>query len=246
MSDAAPASGSPASPAPGGASPAPVGGAPAGGAAPAPAAAPTRPEWLPEAHWDAASGIKPEFGAHYTEIANAHKTFTEQQAALAARKPEDIKIEVKLPDTVKVPDGMNLKIDEKDPRVAALRTMALKNGWTQDHVNELVAFDAQQQIAGHTAEQARIGDEMKKLGANADDRLKAVSTWAKGITTDPAELGEIKILTATAAGVSLLERLMQKSNGSVPGAQNNPPPPKTEPKSHADRIWPGGFQKKVS
>lgn len=200
-------------------------------------AAASRPEWLPEAHWDAAAGIKPEFGAHYTEIANAHKTFTEQQAALAARKPEDIKIEVKLPDTVKVPEGMNLKIDEKDPRVAAVRDIALKHGLSQEQVNQLVAFDAQQQIAAHAAEQTRLTAEKQKLGANGDDRLNAVSSWVKGITTDAAEIGEIQVLTATAAGVSLLEKLMAKASGSVPGAVGHQPSPPKPADVPIEQRW---------
>jgi hypothetical protein len=159
-----------------------------------PAAAATRPGlaagilFRPEGRHQA-----DEFGTHYAEVATFHKTFTEQQAALAARKPEDIKIEVKLPDTVKVPDGMELKIDPKDPRVP-LRAMAIKNGWSQEQVNDLVNFDAQQQIAAHAAEQTRVAAEKQKLGANGDDRLKAPSAWVKGVTTDAAELGEVQVL----------------------------------------------------
>jgi hypothetical protein len=164
-----PSLGSPA-PAPGGASP--PGGAPAGGE-PAPAAAAIRPDWLPESYFDPKAGIKlDDFGKHYSEVATAHKTFTEAQAALAARKPEDIKIEVKLPDTVKVPDGMELKVDPKDPRVEPLRAMAIKNGWSQEQVNDLVNFDAQQQIAAHAAEMTRVAAEKTKLGANGDDRSR--------------------------------------------------------------------------
>lgn len=222
--------------------PAPSGAAPA---APAPApAAPTRPEWLPEAHWDAKDGIKPEFGTHYSELATFHKTQTEQQATLKARKPEDIKIEVKLPDGVKMPDGVQLKIDEKDPRVPVIRDMALKHGWTQEQVNDLVTFDAMQQIAAHTTEQARLGEEKKKLGTNADDRIKAAAAWVKalpGITAD--ETSEIQILTATAAGVSLLEKLMAKASGSVPGAGGNPPSPPKPAEVPIEQRWYGAQQK---
>jgi hypothetical protein len=83
----------------------------------------TRPAWLPEAHWDARGGLKPEFGAHYRELTSFHKTETERQTALKARQPDDIKVEVKLPEGVKPPDGMQLKIDEKDPRIPALRDL---------------------------------------------------------------------------------------------------------------------------
>lgn len=206
----------------------------------APVAA-TRPEWLPEAHWDTtANSIKPDFGTHYAEIATFHKTQTEAQAALAARKPEDIKFEVKLPDTIKVPDGMDIKINENDPRVPVIREMAIKRGWDQDTVNELVALDAQQQIAAHAAEQTRIAAEDQKLGANGKDRKAAVGNWLKGmkdrneITADEYEA--VRIYAVDAASVTALEKIIAKATGAIPGHQPaNPTPPPA--KDHATRIW---------
>jgi hypothetical protein len=189
----------------------------------------TRPEWLPEAHWDGtAKTIKlDDFGKHYSEIATAHKTHAEQQAALAARKPEDIKIEVKLPDTVKVPEGLQVKIDEKDPRVPILRDIAVKNNLSQEAVDAIVAFDAQQQIEAHVAETTRIKAEDAKLGANADQRKQAVGNWLKGLkdnnTFTAEEYQAVRIYVDEAAAVTALEKIIAKANGSVPGAGGNPP-----------------------
>ena len=222
-------------------SPAP---APSGDAPPAA----TRPEWLPEAHWDNGA-IKPEFGAHYTEVAAFHKTETEKAAALAARKPEDIKFEIVLPETVKVPDGMSLKIDDADPRVPAIREMAIKRGWDQDTVNELVAFDAQQQIAAHAAEQSRIAAEDQKLGANAKDRKAAVGNWLKGMKDrnelSAAEYEAVRVYAVDAAAVTALEKLMAKASGNVPGTTpGNPTPPAQVPQ--AERWYGATTPKKVS
>jgi hypothetical protein len=204
---------------------------------PAPAAT-TRPEGLPESYFDPQTGIKPEFGQHYAEIATAHKTFTEQQAALAARKPEDIKFELKLPDTVKLPEGLELKINPDDPRIPILRDLALKNGWSQDQVNDLVALDAQQVIASHAAEATRLSAEKQKLGANADDRIKAAASWVKGLQGVSAEeLAEVQILTATSAGVSLLEKLMSKASGAVPGAGGHEPQTQSTPATVEQRWY---------
>lgn len=206
-----------------------------------PPAAVTRPEWLPEAHWDpAASTIKPEFGAHYAEVTAFHKTETEKAAALAARKPEDIKFEVKLPETVKVPDGMDLKINENDPRVPVLRSLAVQHGLSQDVVNSLVALDAEQQIAMHTAEQARIAAADAKLGANAKDRKAAVGNWLKGLKDRNELSGEeyeaVKIYATDAETVTALEKIIAKAAGAVPGhVPANPPAPPA--KDHATRIW---------
>jgi hypothetical protein len=165
-----PAAGSP-PPAAGGSAP-PAATPPAG----APPPAPSRPEWLPEAHWDPqGNAIKlDDFGKHYTELSTSARQLTEQAAALAARKPEDIKFEVKLPETVKVPEGFQLKINEDDPRIPPLRAAAIKHGWSQDTIDALVAMDAELKIAEHTAEQARLAEEDRKLGGNATDRKTAI------------------------------------------------------------------------
>lgn len=218
---------------------------PAPSPSPAPAAV-ARPEWLPEAHWDpAANSMKPEFGTHYAELATFHKTQTEQQAALAARKPEDIKIEVKLPDTVKVPDGLQVQINEKDPRVPVLRELAIKNNLSQDTINALVALDAQQQIEAHAAEQTRIAAEDAKLGANAAARKTAVGDWLKGmkdrneITAE--EFEAVRVYAIDAAAVTALEKIIAKANGTVPGhAPGNPPKPAEVP---MESRW---YQQKAS
>lgn len=219
---------------------------PAGGAAPpAPPSggspqplAPARPDFLPETYWDPQGGIKPEFGPHYTEVAAFHKTETEKQAALKARKPDDIKLELKLPDTVKVPEGMSIKIDDKDPRIPVIRQLALDHGLDQEVVNKLVALDAQQKIEAHNAEVARVVAEDAKLGANGKTRKDAISSWigTLGMTAD--EAAELRLTGTTAAGVIALEKVMAKVNGTIPGAQPPAPPPPPAPKTLAEKMWP--------
>lgn len=201
-----------------------------------------RPQWLPENHWDAEKGaIKDDFGAHYTEISTAQRTEAERKAALAARKAEDIKFEVKLPPEVKVPDGMKITIDEKDPRIPYVRDLALKNGWDQETVNALVAVDAQVKIQQHGEEVTRIAAEDAKLGANGKDRKAAVATWADGLKTkgdiSADEYEEIRFVGATAAGVTLLEKLIAKINGSVPGQGGNPPQTQPVPATVEERWY---------
>jgi hypothetical protein len=212
--------------------------------APAPAASP-RPEPLPESFWDGEKGtIKlDEFVPHYAEIANFHKTETEKRAALAARKPEDIKIEVKLPDSVTLPDGMSFKIDEKDPRVPLLRAIAQQRGLDQDTVNDLVAFDAQQQLQAHNAELQRVVAEEAKLGANAKDRKAAVKNWLTGLKTNgklnAEEAAAVEVYATDAATVTALEKIMAMAAGAVPGNVNAETPPNSpQPKSLAERMYP--------
>lgn len=201
----------------------------------------TRPDWLPEDHWDgAANVIKPEFGAHYAEI----KAVADAEAARRATiftKPEDVKFEVKLPDGVKAPDGMDLRINENDPRVPVLREMAVKRGWDQDTVNELVALDAQMQIQNHAAQMTRLAAEDQKLGVNAKARKDAVGGWLKGMKDRNELSGEeyeaVRIYATDATTVTALEKIMAKASGNVPGRQQDPPPAAQE-KSAAERMYP--------
>jgi hypothetical protein len=215
-----------------------------GGDAPAAPAAGARPEWLSEAHWDpTASAIKPEFGQHYAEVEKFYQTETEKRAALAARKPEDIKFEVKLPETVKVPDGMEIKIDENDPRLPVLREVAIARSWDQDTVNEIVALDARMKIESHNNEIKRLTAEKATLGANANDRIAAATNWAKGLRDKgdltAAEFEEIRMTATTAAGVSALEKLIAKSNGNVPGNGGNPPQQHQQTPQPVEKRWYG-------
>lgn len=207
----------------------------------APAASP-RPDQLPETFWDAQSGaVKPEFWQHYAQTAGE----AEKIAALKARKPEDIKIEVKLPDTVKVPEGVQLKIDEKDPRVPVLRAVAHEFGMPQEAVDKLVSLDAQMKLEAINAETTRLAEEDKKLGANADARKAAVGNWFKGLRDKgdlTAQEHEALVAYATdAAAITALEKIIAKANGSVPSTAGNDRPAQPEPKTAAQRIWGNGF-----
>ena len=213
-------------------------------ASPTAPAADGRPEWLPEDHWDTAtSAIKPEFGKHYAELKAAADADAVRKAQLP-QKPEDYKIEVKLPDTVKVPDGMELRINEKDPRVPVIRALAHEQGWTQETVNKLVALDAQMQIEQRTADLAKVAAEDAKLGANAKPRKEAVASFLKGMK-DRGELSAdeheaVRVYATDAAAVTALEKLIAKANGSVPGHQPAKPAP-PQPKTFAERLYPNGF-----
>lgn len=223
--------------------------------APAPITA-QRPEWLGENHWDGEKGaINDDFGQHYTELAAFQKTETEKRAALAARKPEDVKFEATAlpPELVEEAKkiGQEIKIDEKDPRIPILRELAIEHGWDQPVVNALVAMDAKLKIADRAAEIARVQAEDTKLGANKDDRKKAISSWADGLKTkgditadEHAEFGHI---AATAAGVTLIEKLIAKANGTVPvnnsGNPNLTPKPSDVP---IEQRWYGPNSQKAS
>jgi len=191
------------------------------GFAPAAPGASSRPEWMPESHWDAATNS--------VRVDGLKDVFTRDSAARAAKaqlpeRPDDY--EIALPSDFKVPDGSGITpeqigINENDPRIPAVRAFAHKHGLSQAAVADLVAFDAQQQLAAYHAEVARLGEENQKLGDKAEERTRAVDDWARGMkdrgefTAD--ELQAVYAVASTAAGVQLFEKLIGRINGAIPG-----------------------------
>lgn len=203
----------------------------------------TRPEWMPESYWDPQANAPKldEFGKHYGETAAKAAKFDERTAAVPPN-PEGYKIELKLPDTVKVPEG--LKFDPaKDPRTPQFLKIAHGIGLDTNQVNALVALDAELAIADHTAEQTRLAEETKKLGDKATDRIDGVKNWVKALTDkgdlSADEADEVRMIAATAAGVSALEKIIAKASGTVPGHQPQGGDSKPPPQSITER-WYGG------
>lgn len=215
----------------------------------APPAAPSRPEWLGENFWDTKqNAIKTdEFGKHYSET-TAKAAKLDERIAAVPEKPEGYKIELKLPDDVKIPEGV--KFDpSKDPRLPMLLKTAHELGLSNADVNKLVTLDAQFALANHNAEAARVAEETAKLGEKAKDRIAAATSWTKalgetgGFTAD--EVGEIRAMASTASGVTALEKLMAKVNGGIPG-HVPPTPPKPPEQPLTDRWYGNQQQQKVS
>jgi hypothetical protein len=227
------------------------GGAAHGSPPPDPPAAdvapPARPDWVPESFWDAKAGLKADdFGKHYGELATFHKTETEKRAALPA-KPEDYKLELKLPDTVKVPEGLNLGVNEKDPRVPLVRALAHKYGMPQEAVNDLVAVDAQMQIEAIAAANARIEAEQKKLGEKFPERKAAVESFLKGAFTGSEEQKNAKydalaLIIGDAAAFEAVEDLIARAvKTGVPPTTHDNPPPKPPEKPLVQTLFPKRF-----
>jgi hypothetical protein len=103
---------------------------------------------------------------------------------------------------VKVPDGMDIKINENDPRVPAILA-----SWRARPQPGRCQFAGRARRAAadraHAAEQARIAAEDAKLGANAKDRKAAVGNWLKGMKDRNEISGEeyeaVKIYATDAA-----------------------------------------------
>lgn len=199
-----------------------------------------KPDFLPAEFWDEKAGIKTDdFAKHYGEVTASAAKLAERAAAVPA-KPEDYKPEIQLPADLQLPEGV--KFDPaKDPRLPTLLKTAHEIGLTNADVNRLITLDAQFALASHAAEQVRLGEETKKLGDKANDRIAAATNWVNGLaakgdfTAD--EAAELRMTATTAAGVTALEKLMAKANGGIPGHVQTPPAAVGE-KTIAERLYP--------
>jgi hypothetical protein len=225
----------PAAAAPATTQPPPGGSTPAAAASAAPPPSAEKPSWLPDSYWSPQSN---------SVNLDAFKSEFETRAALAARKGDDIKFEVKLPPEVKLPDGYDVRITKDDPRIPMVREIAIKNGLPQEVVNDLVNMDARLKVQSWMAETERIKAEDAKLGENAQARKDAVTNWLKGLVDKKVfsqdEFDAVVAGSRGAAFVTALEKIIGKLAGNVPGNQPGAPAvePKPPEKTLAQRWYP--------
>jgi hypothetical protein len=189
---------------------------------------------VPETHWDA--------NTNALNLAQLQKDF-ETKAAMAARKPDDIKFAPKLPEDFKPPEGLKIKFgDERDVRVPVLRDIALRHSLPQEAVDEMLIADARYQIANIQAEEQRLAKEDEKLGPRHQERKDAILNWLRGggVGLEPAEAVELAMSVRSAGAVQALEKIMARQIGMVPGGNAGGQPAVTPPpeKTLAQRMYP--------
>lgn len=183
-------------------------------AAPAAASAPTAPDGLPEAYWDAEAGaVKPEA---YTRLA-------ELEAAAADRAvPESADAyELALPEPVVGLDGKPVAFDAEDPLVKALLPAFHEAGVPQAGLSKILQAYAATEVAAARAEQeqatAYVAAEQVKLGAGHKERTAALhSQVIAAIGAESAEALRAQMRSADA--VLALETLVSKLQGPAMSA----------------------------
>lgn len=137
-----------------------------------------RPGWLPETFWDAEKGLKSDDWAKHVETLTQTAAKAAERMAGVPDKAEGY--ELKLPEGVKLPDGIEL--NAKDPRLIAGREMALKYGIPQEGFEQFAAMIAtndatmiEQTIkAADEQFQAATAESLKQLGPQSEARVAAV------------------------------------------------------------------------
>ena len=184
----------------------------------APAAAPARPDWLPETFKDPTA-----FRAGYDELA-AFKASADVRRSTLPPSPNDYKAE--LPADFKIPEGIKYEFNNADPLLAQAQAVAHEAGLSQDQFSKLLAIYAGGQVASQQQISNARNAEVAKLGAAGPARIDALTTFFR------AYLGEsdgnaVMARAFTAADVQRLEKLVGKitGQGGAPFRGNGREPP---------------------
>lgn len=173
--------------------------------------APTRPDWLPEAHWNPEAGSInfDSFGEHYGELATFHKTETDRVAALP-QKPEDYRFDI--PQDLEIPEGVEFAVDENSPALKAFREFAHQSKLDPAVAQGLYGLYLRDQVSQAAAINTRVREEQAKLGANHIARVESVRTFLEGhVGKDGAAALMRGVFTADQ--VKAFEKIMTRISG---------------------------------
>ena len=180
----------------------------------------TRPDGIPDSFWD---------GEKNTVKVDAIKDIIARDAAAEVKRlsvppPEAYKAE--LPADLKLPDGVQFKIDEKNPIMPEVRAWANEVGLSQEHFSKALALHAKLVTAAdvQVAEMAKA--EIAKAGPNAGARVDAVSKWIRAEAGE-ADAKPIIATIVTDAHLRFYEKMLNKitSQGAASFSQQHRVPP---------------------
>lgn len=138
------------------------------------------PDGLPEQYWDAESGqIKTdELVGSYKEL-NQFKT--EYDERLSKRPESADKYELRVPEGVELPEGVEWQFDENSDLLKAARQFAYDAGYGQEKFDDLVGQYIQEKVGQKsealTQAEETYQAEMSALGEQGEARIEAVNAY---------------------------------------------------------------------
>lgn len=130
------------------------------------------------------------------------------------KAPEEYPFE--LPKDFKPPQGVEFKLDDKDPLLPQARAFALKHGLSADGFREMMGLYAAGQVGNQQLIDNAKAAEVGKLGVNGPARKTAVDTWLNASVGE--ELGKhLSSYLLTEKSVEAIEKLMARDRGSAGG-----------------------------
>ncbi len=166
-----------------------------------------RPEYVPEAHWDATAGKLKDEKA-FASFVNEHVAFKAAEDVKRLTLPAAPEgYEVKLPADFKAPEGIKADelIKQDNPLWAQARSWAHRHGLSQAAFQEGIALIAGDKVGTTQQVQNARDAELGKLGAAATARVTAVNTWL-----DAMGVPGLKGRMWTAGDVQAMEGLITK------------------------------------
>ncbi len=117
--------------------------------------------------------------------------------------------EAKLPADLKLPGGLQFRVDASDPSLIAARNLAFAKGWSQQDFSEALGIFASH-LAGQEFQLAeRSRAELAKVGVNAPQRVDAAGKWLDGFM-GTADAAPIKATIVTNSHLKFIEAVMAK------------------------------------
>jgi hypothetical protein len=117
--------------------------------------------------------------------------------------------EPKLPESLKLPEGIEFALDASEPAFNDLRAVAKKIGLTQTEFSDILAIHVSREAATEAKVQAAAKAELAKLGSAATMRVTAIDTFIRGILGDDLG-GAMKLGLFTEKQVRGWEQIMSK------------------------------------
>jgi hypothetical protein len=181
-----------------------------------------KPDWCPDKFWDGDLGVRAQPMAEaYRELEGKIRS---REDELRERIIEDMKAsapesyEIKLPEDLEIPTGVELNLSDEDPLVQWFFGFAKEKGLSQEDVSSAITEYVKLELAG----MPDMEGELAKLGDYGKDRLQRVHNWLdKSLSQE--EVQALSPLMTSAESIEALEKLMK--GASPMEFESDPPSP---------------------
>ena len=181
-------------------------------------AAPKPPEGLAANFWDTEKN-EIKISDLIADHSNLSKFKTETEERFKERPESPEKYELRLPEGVELPEGLEFEFQPDSPLAQMARQIAFDSGRGQKGFDELVAAFVQHEISKDAEDKTAIEEtykaEMQKLGERGKERTDAADAFLKANLSED-EYDAINSIATSAIGVQAIEKLMSLSKDKAP------------------------------
>jgi hypothetical protein len=163
---------------------------------------------VPETFFDADKGeVKgADLRKHIDELAT-FKAAEDSRRATLPQTPEAY--ELKLPETFKAPDGIDVKLDVNDPMFKSARELAHAKGWSQADFSDALGIVANIKATEAATYETLKAQNLEGLGAKGPERIDAVTRYLAANFPE-ATVKPVLATLATKAHVEMFEAFISK------------------------------------